>query len=51
MGSGVGSIRVGRAVGEALLSRRVTSGSSEGVGGQKRPTAERDLVSGTVGVW
>ena len=48
MGSGV---RVGRAVGVALASWTVAAGGSKGVGGRKRPAAERATESGTVRVW
>ena len=51
MGSGVGVVRVRRAVGRALDSGTVAAGSSEGVWGWKRPTAERALASGTFKIW
>ena len=47
MGGGVGSVRVGRAVGGELALGTVATSRSEGVGERKRPTAARLLVSGT----
>ena len=48
---GVGGVRVGRSIGGALALGMVAAGSSESVGGRKRPTEARALVSGMVGVW
>ena len=48
MGSGV---LVVKAVGGALASGTVASGSSKGVREWKEPTAARESASRTVGIW
>ena len=49
MGSGVVSVRVGRAVGRALALGVVSARRSEGVGGRNRPTTVCALASGAAG--
>ena len=48
MGDGV---RVGKAVGGALVSGTVAAGGSKGIRGRKRPTAARTSASGRVSVY
>ena len=51
MGGGVSGVKVGRAVGGALASEKLSAVRSEGIGGWKRKTSARALASVTVGFW